>query len=61
MTPESSKARTRRQQGAADKPTRCANSALVNRPLRCSSFNMAQSNLSIVSKTTLFKQYSFKS
>src|SRR6476469_4548543 len=59
MKPASSSARTRRQQGAADSPTREASSVLVSRASVCSSFRMATSNLSNVSIKGIFQQYSF--
>ena len=60
MKPASSSARTRRQQGAADRPTRCASSALVRRASACSSCRIARSNLSMLSIDADFKQDSFR-
>src|SRR5690349_4851888 len=59
MKPLASSARTRRQQGAADKPTRCASSALVRRASACNSFRIARSNLSSVSMWVYFEQDPF--
>src|SRR3990167_9887010 len=59
MKPCASSARTRRQHGAADRPTRLASSALVRRPSVCSSFRMARSNLSSVSIGRIIQEESF--
>ena len=45
MKPASSSARTRRQHGAADRPTRCANSALVRRASACNSLRIVDVEL----------------